>query len=48
MTINQNTTQMDEASIVANFDSVVKSGLAFYDDEQVMIEHVDEGLNVGT
>lgn len=37
---------MDEASILAKFDQLVQSGLVLYDDKQVIIEKIDEGLKV--
>ncbi|KAF4495998.1 5, 5 -P-1,P-4-tetraphosphate phosphorylase 2 [Fusarium agapanthi] len=35
---------MDKSLVVAKFDSLVKAGLVFYDQEQKLIEHLDGGL----
>ncbi|TPX20296.1 hypothetical protein DIZ76_016184 [Coccidioides immitis] len=35
---------MEESFILSKFDSLVKSGIVLYDDQQTSIEHIDRGL----
>ena len=37
---------MTESRILQNFDLLIEKNLVFYDDEQQIIEHIDNGLKV--
>lgn len=39
---------MDESSVLQKFALLIENGLAFYDDEQQIIEHMDTSLKVRT
>lgn len=39
---------MDESFIVSEFDRLIQSGLALYDENQKIIEHVEGGLKVSS